>query len=114
MATGSKASTTVEKLPPMKRTRLSARTVAVWAALQPVSGLAPGEHARVLVLGPTVSHVRQLLDACMGILDALKVEHAEREGEIRLKGRRTVICPIVADHLAPRSGTAVTGLPSAP
>ena len=84
---------------------------AVSALLADWSGvLAPGERGRVLLIGPTLAHVRQLLDGIAGILSLLRVKHVRRELEIEIVGRRTLAIATVADHLGPRGGTAVAAV----
>jgi hypothetical protein len=90
-----------------KTTHIAA-PVAVTLALiddAALSSLAPGEKARVLCLGPTILHVRQLFDAVEGLLEKLHVPHARTESEITLPGRRVTITCTTADHIAVRSGT---------
>ncbi len=74
--------------------------------------LAPGEVARVLLFGPELQHTRQLQDATAGILDRLQVRFTRRDGEIDLApaGLRTIALATVADHQAPRSGTAAAAI----
>ncbi len=93
-----------------KTVRLCAPFI-VSALLAPVDHLlAPGERGRVLLIGPTLAHVRQALDATAGLLDALRIPYARRELEIEPKGLRTVVRATVADHMAPRGGTAVAAV----
>lgn len=85
--------------------------IAVSSALLPVDHmLAPGEVARVLVVCPTLPHGRQAFDAIRGLLGALQIPFRERDREIQLVGRRTTILQVVADYLAPRSGTAIAAI----
>jgi hypothetical protein len=72
--------------------------------------LSVGEKGRVLVLAPTLPHLKQLLDGIAGVLDALGIAYDRREGEIEPRGRRTLVQGVVADHLGPRSGTAVAAI----
>jgi hypothetical protein len=72
--------------------------------------LAPGERGRVLLIGPTLDHVRQLLDGIAGVLDRLGVAFRRTEREIEPIGLRTIAVATVADAVAVRSGTALLAI----
>jgi hypothetical protein len=89
-----------------------AAPTAVSAALERVEDrLAPGEVARILLIAPTLRHLRQLTDGVAGILTALGIPHVRTEREVTLgAGLRTIVECAVADRLGPRSGTAILAI----
>jgi hypothetical protein len=81
---------------------------AVSALLSDTSSLnlAPGETAKVVVLGPKLESCNQCLDAIAGILDALHVPNSYTSLHIELPGRRTEVIAMAADHRV-RGSTAL-------
>jgi hypothetical protein len=69
--------------------------------------LSPGEKGRVVAIGPTLAHLRQLLDGIAGVLDVLAIPYDRRENEIELRQKRTIVVGTVADHLGPRGPTSI-------